>query len=396
MRTICLFNLPAIVLIVLVAGQLTGQIPLEAALEKLNANRMHHAAMAYDVVFRAKLFSTPAATTYKGKVEQERVPGDTLFGGYLSLDMDSLWFGYDGRQIMKAIRPESRIAYADPVEDPYYAIKGNIVQNLIDDGFLERRTILLDILDDPTIRITHQDTGVGDRTCLAIEVLLPDQGEFTGQRYFMIIDTSLGAIAHKTMSVNFQGDEQRFEWDYGNVKFGQHAAFGDFNPGHLESYATIEIVRRDPGEGASATLPLEPGRLRGRLLGRQEAFDMAAVEANYVILDFWYAACYPCIKSIPHINQVHAALKDKDVAVYGVNPIDKSEKDAARLEKFMRNNAMDYPTIMPDADILDVLNVPGYPTFLVLDAGRNVIYSSTGYSETLFEELMAFLGPHLK
>src|SRR5690606_459948 len=190
--------------------------------------------------------------------------------------------------------------------------------------------------------------------------------------------------------------EQRFTWDYSNLRFGQHAAFGQFEPGHLESYATIEIVRREAEEGESMALPIQPERLRGRLLGGEEAFSMDAVEADYIILDFWYAACYPCIKSIPHINQLHAALKDRDVAIYGVNPIDQPVKEAARLEKFMRNNAMRYPTIMPDVELQDVLNVPGYPTLLVLDAGRNVIFSSTGYSETLFEEVMAFLGPHLK
>jgi hypothetical protein len=51
---------------------------------------------------------------------------------------------------------------------------------------------------------------------------------------------------------------------------------------------------------------------------------------------------------------------------------------------------------MPDEETRAALQVPGFPTLLVLDQERNVIYAETGFSENLYEEVMEVLVPLLK
>ena len=95
------------------------------------------------------------------------------------------------------------------------------------------------------------------------------------------------------------------------------------------------------------------------------------------------------------MNRLYRDYKDKGVAVYGINMIDDEVKSKARLEKFFKNNLMEYPPIMVDPAVATELGVNAYPTLLVLDKDYQVVFMEEGFSEQLYEKVAAFLDARL-
>lgn len=364
-------------------------------INRLLALRDSFPSISYSVDFRMKSFSMEDTLAYLADVMLVRRGEDTIFGGWVSIDMDSLWLGYDGTLIYSGNRRSAELRTADPVVAQGAFIKSTYYNNLVDEGHLQNNKGLLSLLTDGALPIDVIDTLVGETPCLGLMVHMPDQEGFTRQRLFVAIERSGAFIRHRSYTVLFQESEQYQEWNYSNVTYAPGQDISALSPESLGSFATVNAYEVSDADDDSEPEVLI-GDLRGELLASREAWDMERIQSKFILVDFWYAACYPCIKSIPHINQLHEALKDKGIVVLGVNPIDRLDKDSARLERFLRNNPMGYPTLMPDEESRATLQVPGFPTFLVLDQERNVIYASTGFSETLYEEVMEVLAPLLK
>ena len=135
--------------------------------------------------------------------------------------------------------------------------------------------------------------------------------------------------------------------------------------------------------------------MAGKPYNKDETFKLADIKTNFIILDFWYSSCYPCIKGIPSVNKLYRDYKDKGVAVYGVNMVDEEEKSKARLEKFFKNNIMEYPPIMIDPAMTTEIGIRSFPTLLVLDKEYKIVYMEDGFSEQLYEKVAAFLDTRL-
>jgi len=83
-----------------------------------------------------------------------------------------------------------------------------------------------------------------------------------------------------------------------------------------------------------------------------------------VVLEFWATWCPPCLKSIPHLSELHDKFHGK-----GVDFIGLSKEDEQIVSEFVQGmgNAFRYPVAIDDGEVARAFNVSGIPTAFVID-----------------------------
>jgi thiol-disulfide isomerase/thioredoxin len=80
-----------------------------------------------------------------------------------------------------------------------------------------------------------------------------------------------------------------------------------------------------------------------------------------VVLDFWFAACGPCLRAVPTLARLRQELPANDVMILGCN-VDDHLDDARRL---VERAGVEYPTLQA-RDLAQEYGVSSYPTFVIL------------------------------
>lgn len=93
---------------------------------------------------------------------------------------------------------------------------------------------------------------------------------------------------------------------------------------------------------------------------------------NYYVLEFWATWCPPCVKSIPHLNDLYNTYKDK------VNFVGITSGDNSAIIKFIneRKDSMTYPVANDIDNVLhDELEISGIPVLYIIGKDSSIIWS---------------------
>jgi thiol-disulfide isomerase/thioredoxin len=88
------------------------------------------------------------------------------------------------------------------------------------------------------------------------------------------------------------------------------------------------------------------------------------MKGKIVIIDFWATWCSPCIKAIPHNNEMAKKYADKGVVFIGVCGSGSGEE---KMGDVVKSKGITYPTARPTKATTKAWQVSYWPTYAVVD-----------------------------
>lgn len=157
---------------------------------------------------------------------------------------------------------------------------------------------------------------------------------------------------------------------------------------------------------AAETEPLQPGVAAPDFVSKDatgQEIRLSKIKNKIIVLDFWATWCGPCMKSMPHAQEVAKKFKDQDVVVLAVCTSDT----VADFRQWVRSKRAAYPNISFTCDPNEqgsptyaerasqkLYFVQGIPTQFVIGKDGKIAATIVGFStgDTRLEEALAKLG----
>jgi len=115
------------------------------------------------------------------------------------------------------------------------------------------------------------------------------------------------------------------------------------------------------------------------------SFELASARGKVLLLDYWAAWCAPCLKELPHLQQLHAARAGDGLIAVAIN----ADENAASAAESAKRLGLTMPIGVNDPDVYRALGVRTLPTLLVVDKQGRLRARWDGYRPGLEKEIAA-------
>ncbi len=126
--------------------------------------------------------------------------------------------------------------------------------------------------------------------------------------------------------------------------------------------------------------------LNFRLISDGTSPSFSDFKGDYLFLDFWATWCPPCIKSVPHLNQLQARFKDRPVRFFSI-----TYETEGMVEPFLKRHGLEVPVGLDnDFAMFKSYQAWGIPTMFVINPDREIVTVTSPFNITP-EVVMEFL-----
>lgn len=141
----------------------------------------------------------------------------------------------------------------------------------------------------------------------------------------------------------------------------------------------------------STNLPMPPSKpvekLGWKIFDSKKDELLGDYKGKVVVLDFWATYCPPCIKAIPHLNELKAKYGDKGFEVIGLHV--GGEEDAPKVPSYMERFNVDYPIATPEDELTySLLGTDNrIPQTLIFDREGKLVKQFVSYDDAIKSQL---------
>lgn len=122
-----------------------------------------------------------------------------------------------------------------------------------------------------------------------------------------------------------------------------------------------------------------------------KTYNLSKMEGKIVLLNFWFAACKPCITEISSFNELQEKYKSKNLVILSVGT-DKKEV----AQKIVDQKKMRYAVVADRKDIAERMNVSTYPTSFLIDQKGIIQQVFIGASDFDATHTYTEIKPHIE
>lgn len=109
--------------------------------------------------------------------------------------------------------------------------------------------------------------------------------------------------------------------------------------------------------------------------------------AKYILIDFWYSACSPCIAEVPELNELYTIIRNReDIVFISINSdFSTTRKDSSYVTNNARDINIKFPVVFDNklSDFTKQFNVSGFPSKFIINTKGQLIAKEDGSPITL-------------
>ena len=262
------------------------------------------------------------------------------------------------------------------IDTIYYkqAFGGNIHDDLFNISFMKLHPYK--VLDEDS---NMYEMIANTKSAFTIGIKIKDEDELDKNYSTYTIDKKSWLPILFTNSVRFKSQNQ-FQYKkliITNLSINDDSANYYLNHFREKNFDTIKYAERYVRPKLLDSNTFAPD-WKFPVYGKSDSVSLSQFRGKYVLMDYWYVACYPCQKAIPSLLKLQEKFKDK-LIVLGMNPYDNDEK----LKEFIPKNKITYQIIKCNNQFpRSVYNVSAYPTMYLINKEGKIIKTHIGfYSE---------------
>lgn len=122
--------------------------------------------------------------------------------------------------------------------------------------------------------------------------------------------------------------------------------------------------------------PAPPLVLEGWL--NSEPIELEKLKGKIVLLDFWATWCGPCIRSIPHNNELQKKYADRGLVVIGVC----AQRGSEKMGETVKKHGIEYPVAMDSTGgTVKAYKANSYPDYYLIDRAGNLRWGDVANKE---------------
>jgi thiol-disulfide isomerase/thioredoxin len=107
-----------------------------------------------------------------------------------------------------------------------------------------------------------------------------------------------------------------------------------------------------------------------------------AINGDFVILDFWFVGCLPCMEDHKRIEELLPFLRQKKAELISISNDDSYQKWKDYLEEH-NYSWLQYKRSQPVENIITQLGISTYPTYILLNKEGKIMFSTYSLNEIL-------------
>lgn len=112
-----------------------------------------------------------------------------------------------------------------------------------------------------------------------------------------------------------------------------------------------------------------------------DTMSIASMDAEYILLDFWYSSCRPCLNAMPAISEISKDYADKGLTVLGLNCFNMGIKET--LTAKLRARHIDMPFLFAARELTQSLDINSFPTYLLIRPDLTLQFIQGGTEEVM-------------
>ena len=251
------------------------------------------------------------------------------------------------------------------------AFEGNIHHELFNVSFMKQEPF--GFLSETGNKYDFVDTS---GSFYKIHVKLKDEDDLDNRNSIFCIDKRnlLPTVFTNTVRMKTQNQYQFRNITITNLSINDDSATYYLNHFNEKKFDTINYEERYVIPKLLDSSMLAPN-WKFQVYGTKDSVSLSQFKGKYVLMDYWYVACYPCQKAVPALIKLQEKYKDKLIGL-GMNPFDNDDK----LEEFISKNKINYKIIKCNNQLArSVYKVSAYPTMYILDKEGKIIKAEHGF-----------------